>query len=96
MADKQAVEIYDSKSEKFGNILLCGQEYAVVQAHQGYTSMHTYVGSPYDSARGCDRYIPIPAIKIELTLRRVPAPPPPPPAPKRTWATAMGLRKPGR
>ncbi|QFP95522.1 hypothetical protein SEA_GAUGELDP_39 [Mycobacterium phage GaugeLDP] len=33
-----------------------------------------------------------PSLRVSFGIREIP--PPPPPKPKRTWATAMGLRKP--
>lgn len=87
------VEIYDYNSKAFGDVLVCGHVYRIVAANQKYEPLHTRYQSPYQYMYG-DTYAYVPDVNIMLTLR--PVPPPPPPAPKRTWSSAMGLRRPKR
>lgn len=88
-----ATEIYDYGSPTFGSVLVYGREYRIVNAQRSYESLYTLNQSPFQEVYG-GNYIRVPDFQITLTLRAVP--PPPPPKPKRTWATAMGLRRPGR
>lgn len=83
------VEIYDYKSKDFAKtVTVCGREFVVLETREHYKSVNSY--STYFG----ERYMRYPDISVTLTLRQIP--PPPPPTPKRTWTSAMGLRRPKR